>query len=251
MSARRVRRMDGYHVTAAQELVELHQGGVGVSQRRVVDEQFGAESAQPPADGAADRAVADDPDRRAVQLRAEQREVAPATAAHLGVLIGQAPQRGEHQRERVVGDRLVVGAGGHGDRDAGGRRGREVDRVEADAGAGDDAQLGQLGERRRVERIGVGDHRHRAAAQLDELIGGPVAFARMNGQFQARLSQRAAALGVVEDVAPVGDENPSEGGHGASLTERVPVVSASLAPTGVPLGIAPGVTLRARAATPT
>jgi hypothetical protein len=119
-------------------------------------------------------------------LGAAQGEVPPAAAPDLAILLAQPPQRGQHQRQGMIGDRLVVDAGGHGDHHTGGGGRLQIDRVQADPGAGDHPQLRPAGEHPGVEGIGVGDGGHRARAERHQLIRGAVGVPGMDGELQLR-----------------------------------------------------------------
>ncbi len=99
-------------------------------------------------------------------VQVPRRQVAaapPLAAAHRRVVLDDAPQRGEDHRERVVGGGLAVGARRRGHDDARLGRGGQVDRVGADADAGDDAQPRRGAEDGAVERVGAHDRGDRAA----------------------------------------------------------------------------------------
>ena len=116
-------------------------------------------------DRAGDVAERDEAERLAHEPRELQELRAPflpAALAHHLVLHDEPPERGQDQHHRVIGHFLDEGVRHVGDRDAARRRGRHVDRVDADAAERDDLALLEpvdhaLGDRAalRVEGVAV------------------------------------------------------------------------------------------------
>ena len=101
---------------ARQQRVDVDQRHAGVGARRAVPaDHLHADALADARDLAADAAEADDAERLAEQLHAFVRR--PGAAAHLAVHARDVARRGEHQRDRVLGDRGVAIAldGVHGD----------------------------------------------------------------------------------------------------------------------------------------
>src|SRR6185312_11741738 len=152
------------------------------------------ENAHAPAGGAsrdrlADAPGADDAERRADEIRAEEAVGLPrAPAAVLDRLrtLREAARGGEQQREREVGRGVGEDTGGVADRDAAGRRGLEIDVVEADGVVRDHRELG-VG----VEEGGV----DALAEHADERV-------RLLGALAQRVVRRRGRVGPdVDDVA--------------------------------------------------
>ena len=155
--------------------------------RRVGDQQPHGEAGEPAADRAADRAVADQADGRAVEVPRRQRAAArPLAAPHRSVVLAQPPQRGQDQRDRVVRGGLLVRARRDGHDDAGRGRGLEVDRVGPDADPRDDAQPRRGGEHAGVERVGADDRGDRVSRQPRDLVRVAGARLRLQPRAQAR-----------------------------------------------------------------
>ena len=95
-----------------------------------------AEGVRAPRHFLADVAVAEQPDRPAVEAaRLRVFLLVPGAGAQVGDVVGHAAIEREHQREGELGDRDRILAGAVRDVDAALRRGGDVDRVVAGAGA--------------------------------------------------------------------------------------------------------------------
>lgn len=90
----------------------------------------------------ADAAEPDDTDGLAEDLHTVELAALPLAVAQGGVGRGDLASGGEHQRDRVLGGRVDVGRRRVDDHDTALGGGGHVDVVEADAGAGDDLELG-------------------------------------------------------------------------------------------------------------
>ena len=116
-----------------------------------------AEAGGAAGNGAADAAVPDDAERRAVHVDAEEVadvEPGPASGAEVGLGVGRAPARGEDQEEREVGGGLVEHPGRVAHRDAELRGGGHVDVVVAHRDVRHDLQPGRAGLQHRRRRSG-------------------------------------------------------------------------------------------------
>ena len=126
----------------------------------------------PAGDLAADAAQADDAERLAGDLRADELVAVPLAGLHRRVGGRDVAGEGEQQGDGVLGGRDGVAARGVHDDDALARGGGDVDVVDADAGADDAAELAGV-----VEQLG-GD----AGAGADD---GPVGGAEGGGEVVA------------------------------------------------------------------
>jgi len=113
---------------------------------RIERDHAHAERARPPRDLAPDAPGADQAQRLAVELGAGERFSVPGARFHGAIGYRHAPYECEQQRERELGRRDGVARRGGEDRDAalGGRV--DVDGVDADTRATDDAQAAGAGE---------------------------------------------------------------------------------------------------------
>ena len=158
-------------VGAAQQFVERQQldaelRGAGMRHVRVVGGDVRAEGGEPLGDQLADAAEPDDADRLAEDLGARERRPLPGVVAQRRVGGRDLSGRRQQQRERVLGGAVDVRRRRVDDQHAAGGGGVDVDVVQADAGAGDDLQLGRGGQHLGVDgrrgthqqRVGV---RHR------------------------------------------------------------------------------------------
>ncbi len=111
-------------------------------------------------DRLADAAHAEDAERGAMHVGAAEKIVRPAlplAAAQEMFALGDAPRRGEHQREAEVGGGFGQHVGGVGDGDAARRAGGHVDVVVADRHRAHGLELRAGGNQRGVDRLGGGD----------------------------------------------------------------------------------------------
>ena len=92
----------------------------------------------------------------------------PGAGAHQAVVERDLARAREQQRHRVLGDFLDAVGGVVGDDDAGARGGIEVDRVHADAVAGDDPALRHLRHHLGRDRAGIGVEQSVAIRRLRE-----------------------------------------------------------------------------------
>ena len=170
--------MDGDEVGAASSRVEL------VARSRPATDDVAAEPLEPAGDGGADPPAADDPDRRAVQVAAEQEAPGPRSPHSPARTIRSPSARRrddrEHQRHREVGGGIGQHVGRVADRDParGGRR--DVDVVDADRVVGDHAQVGRGGEQLGVDAVGE---------QRQQTLGASAAAVE---QFAAAAASRSA-----------------------------------------------------------
>ena len=137
-------------------------------------EQLDVEPGKPAGDQPADVPIADQADGAARQQQWSVRARAvPLAAPNPGVVLGDAPQQGEHHRDRMVGNRLFVRArrGGDGDAELG-RRGC-IDRVDADADSGDHPQAGTVAQDVTREWIGADDRPGDIGGQRQQLLVRP------------------------------------------------------------------------------
>src|SRR5690606_21621385 len=146
----RLRQVDGGEVALAQQLVqrdEFHAelGGAGGLYVRVVRDDVHVERGEALGDQDADAAEAEHPDGLALQLDAGVLRPLPLALLEGRVALGDVPRGREQERDGVLGGGDDVGRRRVHDHHAGLGGGLDVDVVEADAGAGDDAQgLGVL-----------------------------------------------------------------------------------------------------------
>ena len=153
--------------------------GVGDARRRR-DVGIGDRHAKPlgaPRDGAADAPEPENAERLAAQARAERQGArAPCAGADMRVAVDHLAHVGEDEREGEVRHVLGENVGRVGDADAAGARALEIDRVDADAVAGDDLELGQ-----------------RSISAADAPSSPRVAMARASGAASARNASLSAA----------------------------------------------------------
>jgi hypothetical protein len=173
-----------------------------------VDVEAGEALGDEPPDGP----EADDADRRAAQLPRGGRDPArPAARAHGAIVLGHAPDRREHERDRVVRRSGGVGARRRADGHAGRRGRRDVDRVRSDTDARDHPQPVRGREHLGVERVRRDDGRVDAAEQHAELARIAVPELRREPHLARRGLEPRARRGVVRVVAGPGDEHARAG----------------------------------------
>ena len=138
----RQRRMQGDEIGAAQQFLErdLFDAEIArplVGQKRIVGDHLHLHAERAVGDDRADIAAADDAERLAENLDAEKFVLFPFAGAGRGVGFGNLPRQRQHQRDGVLGggDRIAERRVHHDD--AARRRRRDVDIVDADAGAAD------------------------------------------------------------------------------------------------------------------
>ncbi len=146
-----LRQVHRDEVGAAQQLVERQQfdaelGGARRRHVRVVGDDVGAERGQPLGHQLADAAEADHADGLAEDLGAGERRPLPGVLAQRRVGGGDLPGRGQQQRQRMLGGAVDVRRRRVDHQHAARGGGVDVDVVQADAGAGDDLQLGRGGQ---------------------------------------------------------------------------------------------------------
>ena len=95
------------------------------------------------ADDAADIAGTDDAERLAGDLDAHELRLLPLAGLRGGVGGGKLAGDGEHQRDGMLGGGDRIAEGRVHDDDAAARGGRDIDIVDADAGAADDLEVGR------------------------------------------------------------------------------------------------------------
>ncbi len=167
------RRVQGDEIGAAPQFVELDFLDAEIErafggQKRIVGDHFHLQPDRAVGDDRADIAAADDAERLAEDLDAEKFVLLPFAGARRSVGLGDLPRQRQHQRDGMFGrgDRIAERRVHHDDA-ARGRR-RNVDIVDADAGAADHFQafgllqdfrrdLGRGADRQPVEAVdGVG-----------------------------------------------------------------------------------------------
>ena len=124
-----------------------------------------------------DPAQADDPQRLAAELRAGELVAVPLAGLEAVVGLGDVPREGEHQGHRVLGRRDGVAARRVHHHDPLAGRGRDVDVVDAHAGADDHLEPGlvaehlgrQLRPRADHDPVGLGQRR-RAGRRVSSLV---------------------------------------------------------------------------------
>ncbi len=170
-------RVQRDEIGLAQQLVEIDQTvaepghGVGLGDR-VGDQDLHVEAKTALGDGAADAAEPDHAHRGLVQPAVQQWP--PAAAAHAPVVLRDPVGRSRHQRQGMVGDRVVVGPEGHGDGNPVPSSRGHVDVLVAHAQSGDDLEVGRRGEHPLIVGLQAGDGRHHAVQPLDQLgLGEP------------------------------------------------------------------------------
>ena len=168
----------------------------------------------------ADPAVADHPERGAVDVLAEvlvDGPAVPSTAAQVALALAEETGCRQDQREGQVGGGVVEHARRVADGHAGGRGRLQVDVVVADGDVGDDTQLGSAGDHRPVDAVGehtddgIGVRRRPDELAVGErLVVGP-------------LQDVVAGLGQGIETAggqSAGDQDSAGGGtrHGVTVT---------------------------------
>ena len=147
-------------ISARQELVQLdlfdtHFLGTLGRQEGVIGDDMHAEPNRLLADDAADIASADDAQRLAGDLDAHELRLFPLAGLGRGVGLRQLAGNGEHERDGMFSrrDGIAEGRVHHDDAALGGSR--NVDIVDADAGAADDLEIGRSGDQL-FRRLGGG-----------------------------------------------------------------------------------------------
>ena len=159
--------MQGDVVRLGEQLVERRQRDVQLLREAgrdvgIVRDDLHAEGEGAAGNFDADAAQSDDAQGLAAKLAALQRLLFPLAGMHGGVGPRELTRQGQHESERVLGDRYGIAAGRVHHHDAALGGGVEIDVVDAHAGASDDAQLGRLvhhgciDEGRRAHQNGVG-----------------------------------------------------------------------------------------------
>ena len=110
---------------------------------RVIGDDVRAERGEPLGDQLADAAESDDTDGLAEDLGAGELRALPRVLAQRGVGGGDLPSGGEQQRQGVFGGAVDVGGRRVDDQHTARGGGVDVDVVQADAGPGDDLELGR------------------------------------------------------------------------------------------------------------
>ena len=173
LGLRRQRQIERHNVGLAQQGRDVDDIR---SRNGVVDQHLHAERDGALFDFLAERAIADDAERRSGDVVdriieiAELVGVAPATMLHRIVIIHQIAAQREQQREHMFGQRVERVIANVGDGDSIGRRIGLVDHVGAGGGDGDQLEAGQLLQRRLAQRHLVGDADIGALQTLDDLI---------------------------------------------------------------------------------
>ena len=207
-------------VRGAEQLVELHQlrsrgARARLRRERVVRDDAHLEAGRPARDLRANTTDADEAQRLAAQLAADELRARPLAGADAAVRVGDAPQQRQCERDRVFGrghdvaERCV-----HDVHAVGGRRG-DVDVVHANAGAAD----------HRETRSGIEDlRRHFRLAAHDERVD--IREARREiGLVQAGRDANVTALAEQDEA--VLRERVGHMNDGSGLAyRRVPTVSA-------------------------
>ena len=139
------RRVQGDEIGAPPQFVELDLLDAEIHralgrQKGIVGDHLHLQADGAVGDDRADIAAADDAERLAENLDAEELVLFPFAGAGRGVGLGDLPGQRQHQRDRVLGrgDRIAERRVHHDDA-ARGRR-RNIDIVDADAGAADHLQ---------------------------------------------------------------------------------------------------------------
>ena len=176
------RRVQRDEIGAAQKFVELDlldaemKRALG-GQERVVGDHFHLQSDRAVGDDRADIAAADDAERLREDLDAEELVLLPFAGAGRHVGLGDLPRQRQHQRDGVLGGGDRVAERRVHDDDAARRRRRNVDIVDADAGAADHLQPvrffqklgGDLGRRADGEAVETVDCRGELVLVLAEI----------------------------------------------------------------------------------
>ena len=145
------RRVDSHEIAGGEQLLETSRlvavvGDHVVGHEGIMDHDLQRQPAAARGDDAPDGAVADDADRLAGDLSAGVLGAVPLALAYRSVGGGEVPRHAEDVRDRELsgGGRVSVRRIEH-DKTELGRPG-DIDVVDADAGAADDAQLRLLGQ---------------------------------------------------------------------------------------------------------
>ncbi|EAR50516.1 hypothetical protein OG2516_09735 [Oceanicola granulosus HTCC2516] len=178
----RQRHVQGDEVGARQQRVEpdlldTELGGALLRQERIVGDHLHPQPHRAGADDAADVARADHAERLAGQLDAHEARLLPLARMGRGRRLGDLARDGEHHRDGVLGGGDHVAEGGVHHDDALLRRVRDVDVIDADAGAADDPEvvgggddlLGDLGRRADGEAVVLADHLEQLVLVLAEV----------------------------------------------------------------------------------
>ena len=204
--------MEREHVDPGQQVVEVGDptGEAGVAARVV--EHLHTEPGGPAGHRLADATEADDPERRAVDVDAEEVadvEAGPAALAEVGLGIRRPPRRGQHEEERQVGGGLVEHAGCVADRDAEIGGGGHVDVVVAHGHVRHDPQARGAGAQGlRVDAVGE-DADHRVdAGDRGRQLGGRVRI--VAGPLQHLVTGREQRIEPAVGQA-TGDEDTGQG----------------------------------------
>src|SRR6185295_14667877 len=145
------RRVEGDEVAAAEDVVELDlldadlERALG-AEEGIIGDDFHAKPERPVGDDRADIAAADDAERLVEELDAHEAVLLPLAGMRRGVGFGNLAGERHHQRQRMLGGGDGVAERGVHDDDAARRGGRDVDIVDADAGAADHFQVLRLGD---------------------------------------------------------------------------------------------------------
>ena len=142
------RRVQRDEVGARQQLVELdlldaELGGALLRQERVVGDDVHLEADAARGDDRADIAAADDAERLAGDLDAHEAVLLPLAGMRRRVGLRDLPRQREHHRDGMLGRGDRIAERRVHDDDAAARGGRDVDIVDADAGAADHLQPGR------------------------------------------------------------------------------------------------------------
>ena len=211
------RGVEGDHVGAGEQLVEIEQLDVEPARRGGVEERVEGHHLHLEGAGArrhplADAAEADDAQGLALQLDADEPLAVPPLGAHRGVGRRHVAGQREKQREGVLGGRQHVGGGGvdHQDAQLGGRL--DVDVVDADAGAADHLEPAAGGEQLAGD---LGRAAHHQGVEAGDQLGEPRPLRRRSAL--ERSAPEAAEDVQAGGVEGVGDQDAM---HGAVLAGR-------------------------------
>ena len=140
------RRMQRDEIGALEQIVKLDLLDAEIHralrrQERIIGDHPHAQAQRAVGDDRADIAGADDAERLAGDLDAHEAVLLPLAGLGRSVGLRDLPRQRQHQRDRVLGggDRIAERRVHHDD--ALGRRRRDIDIVDADAGAADDLQV--------------------------------------------------------------------------------------------------------------
>ncbi len=200
------RHVQRQHVARGDQLVEVGARHLGGRRRvRVVGEHPHPEGRGQLTHAAADPAVSDDPDGRAVEITDRPAGVAlgPPAPADQGGQRGDALDQGEGVREDPLGDGAGAAAGGDDHGDAARGRCVEVDQVRAHPGPGEHPHP-----RSAVEERGV-DHDVGADDRADR--GGQVGLGGLGDEVDPVAERARDQVGL--DRAQAHDHRPARGAH--------------------------------------